>query len=129
MLNVDLAHEIVYLAGKLIYKINTPSDAVTLLPSSYNFHLYKDTGSAEVWIISTENTNVTKGKILVLFRGTDDTSDGDWLVNINSPKVPYGPDGRILRAKVTVPNVFGVETTYEVNNFNVFVICRNCIIR
>ena len=113
-LDVDLAHEIVYLAGRLIYRIQNTSDAISLVPSSYTYHLYKDTGSAEVWILSTENTNVTAGKILVIFRGTDDTPDGDWLTNLDSPKVLYGPEGKVLRATVTVPNVLGMDTTYEV---------------
>jgi len=116
MLDLDLAHEIVYLTGILIYRINTTSDGVSLLPSSYTYHLYKDTGSAEVWIISTEHTNVTKGKILILFRGTDNTGDKDWLMNVDAPKVPYGPDGRKLHATVTVRNVFGENTTYEVKH-------------
>ncbi len=118
-LDVNLAHEIVYLAGRLIYQMLDEEMAKNLLPKQYRFHYFEDTGSTEVLIISSklrEDDSDQKGKLMVLFRGTDDTPDGDWLRNINLPKVPYGPDNAILDGTVVAQDVFGSNRTYEVSS-------------
>jgi len=108
-----LAHEIVTLAGRLIYRLKE-DNVQSLIPSKYTIHLYTDLGSTEVLILSSNHTTTTKGKILVLFRGTDETLDGDWLTNINLPKVLYGPKGAILKATALVPDFFGNNVIHEV---------------
>ena len=114
-LDIDLAHEIVYLTGRLIYQMDT-DNAASLLPEGYTFHMFTDTGSTEVMVISTEHEedNNKEGKIMVLFRGTDDTPDGDWLTNINLPKVPYGPENAVLEGSFVAENCWGFNETYEV---------------
>ena len=124
-LDVILAHEIVYLAGRLIYQMLNEDMARSLLPEGYQFHFWADTGSTEVLIISTEHGEnagsasggANKGKILVLFRGTDDTPDGDWLRNINLPKCAFGPDNSILDGRVEAQDIFGLNKTYEVSEY------------
>lgn len=109
-LSVQEAHEMVHLAGTLIYKMNN-SNAASLVPEGYKFHLYLDTGSTEVLILTTTTSS---NRILVIFRGTDDTLDGDWLTNINVPKVQYGPPDAILDGKVTARNVFGFQEEFNI---------------
>ena len=121
-LEVSLAYEVVYLAGKLIYQVQDDTTAASLLPENYSFHLWKDTGSTEVLVISTDHENEydpgkgERGKIMVIFRGTDETPDGDWLTNINLPKVRFGPDNSLLEGNVVANNVFGFSKTYEVRD-------------
>ena len=119
-LDVSLAHEIVYLAGRLIYQMLDEEMAKSLLLSKYTFHFLKDTGSSEVLIITTKHNLSTgeRGKILVLFHGTDDTPDGDWLRNINLPKVPYGPDNAILDGRVEAQDMFGRNKIYKVSRIH-----------
>ena len=119
-LDVSLAHEIVYLAGRLIYQMLDKEMAKSLLLSKYTFHFLKDTGSSEVLIITTKHNLSTgeRGKILVLFHGTDDTPDGDWLRNINLPKVPYGPDNAILDGRVEAQDMFGRNKIYKVSRIH-----------
>lgn len=113
ILSADLAREAVLLAGSLIYQIENETQALELLPEEYTFHTFQDTGSTEVMIISTETTTTTntttnktkQGKIIVLFRGTDGTADGDWLTNIDLPKVPYGPPNKTLSATTIVASL------------------------
>jgi len=122
-LSVQDAHEMVHLAGTLIYKMNT-SNAAILVPEGYKFHSFLDTGSTEVLILTTTttaitssqntSTNTSRNRILIIFRGTDDTLDGDWLTNINVPKVQYGPPGAILDGKVTARNVFGFQEEFNI---------------
>lgn len=112
-LNITLAHEIVHLAGKLIYQMSDENNS-SLLPNGYTFHLWRDTGSTEVLVISTEHENNETGKIMVLFRGTDDTPDGDWLTNINLPKVPYGPKNAVLDGSITATDYFGTSRVQKV---------------
>jgi hypothetical protein len=109
MLSLDLAHETVFLAGLLSYQILNETQALELLPEKYKLHLFQDTGSTEVMIISSETTASEAGKIMVVFRGTDDTADGDWLTNIDLPKVPYGPQNKTLSA-VTVVEMLDFST-------------------
>lgn len=117
-LDVNLAHEVVYLTGRLIYTITDEESAKDLLLSTdYTFHLWKDTGSTEVLIVSTNHTEDHVGKIMVAFRGTDDTPDGDWLTNINLPKVRYGPKNAILDGEVKTQNMFGFDTISNVRLF------------
>jgi hypothetical protein len=120
LLDVSLAHEIVYLAGRLIYQMLDEEMAKSLLPPDYTFHFWADTGSTEVLIVTTKHKIITgkKGKIFVLFRGTDNTPDGDWLRNINLPKVPYGPDNAILDGRVEAQDIFGHKKTYEVSRLS-----------
>eukprot|EP00980_Cylindrotheca_fusiformis_P009023 scaffold1934_cov79-Cylindrotheca_fusiformis.AAC.12 len=112
ILPVDLAYETVDLAGRFIYSINDASQAVDVLPNKYTVHSFQDTGSTEVMIVSTESSSSSleseqqdgKGRIMVVFRGTDETADGDWLTNIDLPKVPsFGPPNRTLSASLVVP--------------------------
>jgi len=52
----------------------------------------------------------------VVFRGTDESFDGDWLTNIQAFKVPYGPPGRILDGNLTMESnyVFGFSDTHKI---------------
>eukprot|EP00551_Chaetoceros_affinis_P015210 CAMPEP_0203693780 /NCGR_PEP_ID=MMETSP0091-20130426/5653_1 /ASSEMBLY_ACC=CAM_ASM_001089 /TAXON_ID=426623 /ORGANISM="Chaetoceros affinis, Strain CCMP159" /LENGTH=451 /DNA_ID=CAMNT_0050564941 /DNA_START=351 /DNA_END=1706 /DNA_ORIENTATION=+ len=120
LLSPSLAYECVYLAGRFIYKVTSADHARDILPEGYDFVSYYDKGSTEVMVVTTNHTLSNngssvkkKGKIIVIFRGTDDTLDGDWLTNINLPKVNFGPKGKILSAKMTAPGYFGIAQTYE----------------
>jgi len=123
MLDLKVAYECVHIAGKLIYQIANKEEAVEILPSMYDVWSFYDTGSTEVMVLSTNHTTSDSssggggggeiGKIMVVFRGTDETLDGDWLTNINVPKVPYGPRGQTIKAEVKAPNYLGLEQTYD----------------
>lgn len=79
-LSAETGREAVFLST-LAYTITSDENAIELLPDIYNFHLFRDTGSTEVFVASTNHTDEREGKIFVVFRGTDDTIDGDWIVD------------------------------------------------
>ena len=82
-LSPETGHEAVFLS-KVAYSITSDEVAMDLLPDHYNFHLFRDTGSTEVFIVSTNHTEDSQGKIFVVFRGTDTTLDTDYLVDIQT---------------------------------------------
>ena len=124
--DISVGHEMGYLAS-LVYEIHGASDAAELLPD-YNFHLYDETDDTELMVISSNHENEDnpdagkKGKIIVVFRGTDPSSDGDWLTNFNIFKVRFGPDNALLDGSVVAENIFGFDQTYEVRSLYLF--CR-----
>lgn len=113
ILDVDLAHETVFLAGRLIYRMTNATDAAAILPAKYKLHFFKDTGSTEVMVITSESSDNEMGKVMVIFRGTDATADGDWATNANAIKVSYGPDGKKLEATVVAPDFWNKNVTYS----------------
>mmetsp|Transcript_18922 Transcript_18922/g.46876 ORF Transcript_18922/g.46876 Transcript_18922/m.46876 type:complete len:400 (-) Transcript_18922:78-1277(-) len=102
ILSLDLAMETVVLAGRLWYQVYSEEELLEKLPAKYTLRSYRDVGSTEVMIVSSETTPEELGKILVVFRGTDDTPDGDWLTNLMIPQVPFGPPGKELYATTVV---------------------------
>ena len=93
ILDVDVAYESVYLAGRFIYSVLTADEAEQNLPASYTFHSFYDKGSTEAMVITSDHSLsndgkiLKRGKIIVIFRGTDDTPDGDWLTDLDLPLV------------------------------------------
>eukprot|EP00559_Dactyliosolen_fragilissimus_P003665 CAMPEP_0184867064 /NCGR_PEP_ID=MMETSP0580-20130426/24951_1 /TAXON_ID=1118495 /ORGANISM="Dactyliosolen fragilissimus" /LENGTH=386 /DNA_ID=CAMNT_0027367093 /DNA_START=421 /DNA_END=1581 /DNA_ORIENTATION=+ len=112
MLDVGLAYEAVSL-NYLIYRMDE-WNVREILPEKYDLHLFSDTGSTEVMIVTTNSTNIEDGKIFVVFRGTDESPDGDWLVNLRSTKVKYGPPNEKIEATVESFDIFRRPTNYSV---------------
>ena len=121
-LDVNLAHEIVRLAGlPLIYKVKDETSAKELvdnLPKSrgYEFKLWFDIGSTEVLILSSKHNEKMgyRGKILVLFRGSEEPED--WLLNVRLTKGSFGPPDKIVCGELVAKNIFGFNKTYDVSH-------------
>ena len=114
-LDPALAHEMIRLS-ELAYEVNGMSDA-SILPDGYTLHSFVDTGSTEVMVVSTNHENEDdpadgeKGKIIVVFKGADQTDDGDWMTNLDRFEVRYGPDDALLDGSVVTTNSFGFPNT------------------
>ena len=123
-LGASLASEMAFLST-VVYEVNGASDAARLL-KDYNFHFFDDTGSTEVMIISSNHNpdSGVRGKIMVVFRGTDQTEDNDWITNIDITQERYGPDNALLDGDVVVDGFFR-DTTFEVRYLSKF--CPNGI--
>jgi hypothetical protein len=110
MISVERAQVSVFLACWLVYRMdfNNQTNVEEWVPDDYTLQMYKDTGSTEALILTKE------GSIYVVFRGTDDTEDGDWLTNLNGIKVPLGPPNQTLKATAVVEN-FDFKTARRKN--------------
>jgi hypothetical protein len=87
--DVYLASEMASLS-RAVYDIDPDTLNIAALSQQYIPIRFKDTGSTEVMVVTTEATNSSNPRIIVVFRGTDPSPDGgksSWshsLIPLNS---------------------------------------------
>jgi len=113
MQTLQLFHEMVHLSATTYKIINDDIDPASVWPGRYTLHLWSDGFSTDYAVLTSETTQQEQGKIYVVFRGTDETLDGDWITNANVPKGPFGPPGGVIEATVNATNMFGDMETFE----------------
>jgi hypothetical protein len=71
---VRLASEMASLS-KAVYSVEQGNSTLSEL-RQYNLVRFNDTGSTEVMIVTTESTDTSLARIIVVLRGTDESPDG-----------------------------------------------------
>jgi len=74
------------------YTILTANSEV---PAPYALEFFWDSGSTDMVVVTDES------RIYVVFRGTDESADGDWITNLDIIQDVYGPpEGPIIEEKI-----------------------------